>query len=757
MIEMRCDSCKMLLKGGIYDPYEDALKKFTTDSGYKAHYVGNKVSVRSCGEQSIGRLRNWVDHQPRCSFAEAILEGVKLAWGPSWDSYERDMWRSNNDLGPMIFVQARGCIKEQVAPWLGLEELGCPRLLVALDSKPPMHIAMPGTSHESSDGSGRYLVAEIELNPEIHNTSRYSCENLIRSPITTYFDCSLAKRWIQKTGTVVGSEDPVRDRIFWQEPGFRLIDVVEDRLVLKTSPCQYLALSYVWGAAAASSLRLSRSNVSALGELGSLRRCEPSEAKTIQDAMAFTKSMGNRYLWVDSLRIIQDDLQEQQRLIHGMDQVYERALATIIAAAGDDANSGLAGISPRKTLPYEKHFEPGLALTRPSLTEQIQKSRWNTRGWTYQEQCLSHRCIYFTPDEVFFVSQNHHWREGYRWEEPKWEKEGGPRLRTGPPAWGGYFDPYPSPYQPVVGDNPGFGYPKYVFMSKEYCTKELTFPEDVLNAFQGITNRLCQSDEEWTEYCQNMPLCYFPLALLWYPRPGCAKRKTPPHVASNGSSSNTTHSKNQKLSSWSWASWEGLIEFVHSDYSGFNHGLDPRVAEVAFQPSRARFEVVDQSILNAIRTLRTSRHSSEPNSSLINVEETLANLQKGILQFQASYLPLRPAFTRLSHPNHRFLGFPLPNRSDSCQDAAGNFRFDEDTESEQGSTLSGLVALVQGADFIVMVMGVQKLEDSTYRRVGIGSVCPKKARGRRNKTWNQTIREDWLSGYGFEKTEIRLR
>ncbi|KAH7048472.1 heterokaryon incompatibility, partial [Macrophomina phaseolina] len=127
-------------------------------------------------------------------------------------------------------------------------------------------------------------------------------------------------------------------------------------------------------------------------------------------AMQLVRDIGLRFLWIDALCIIQDDEDEKKRLIHGMDRVYEGATLTVFAAAGLDAAEGLPGIRAPDERIHEAstsvryaHNSLELALACPTLVEQVRKSRWDTRAWTYQEQRLSKRCLYFTMHEVFFV------------------------------------------------------------------------------------------------------------------------------------------------------------------------------------------------------------------------------------------------------------------------------------------------------------------------------------------------------------------
>jgi hypothetical protein len=63
---------------------------------------------------------------------------------------------------------------------------------------------------------------------------------------------------------------------------------------------------------------------------------------TIMDAIKLCKDIGHTYLWVDCLCIIQDEAEEELVQIKSMDIIYSKASLTIVAAAGDDANSGLS-------------------------------------------------------------------------------------------------------------------------------------------------------------------------------------------------------------------------------------------------------------------------------------------------------------------------------------------------------------------------------------------------------------------------------
>lgn len=83
----------------------------------------------------------------------------------------------------------------------------------------------------------------------------------------------------------------------------RLIDV-KDRIVVAhpPQPCEYIALSYVWGNKERKSFRL-----------GSRVETPP---QTIEDAMTCTRILGKRYPWVDAVCI--DQLDEEDKIQIGM-------------------------------------------------------------------------------------------------------------------------------------------------------------------------------------------------------------------------------------------------------------------------------------------------------------------------------------------------------------------------------------------------------------------------------------------------------
>jgi hypothetical protein len=123
----------------------------------------------------------------------------------------------------------------------------------------------------------------------------------------------------------------------------RLIDV-EKMIIVRGLPdwTEYVALSYVWGEDRMKRARppgwemprTLRVNVRT-DKYGVETIMLPGELLcTIRDAIEVTRSIGYRYLWVDSLCIIQDDKQEKDFQISMMDEIYNNATLTIAAGSG---------------------------------------------------------------------------------------------------------------------------------------------------------------------------------------------------------------------------------------------------------------------------------------------------------------------------------------------------------------------------------------------------------------------------------------
>ncbi|KUJ12376.1 HET-domain-containing protein [Mollisia scopiformis] len=98
---------------------------------------------------------------------------------------------------------------------------------------------------------------------------------------------------------------------------------------------EYLCLSHCWGVnntalkTMKASLQAMKSNIP-----------WKSLPKTFRDAIVITRKLGFRYLWIDSLCIIQDSVRDWELQSSRMGDIYNGAFATIFALYGNDSDSG---------------------------------------------------------------------------------------------------------------------------------------------------------------------------------------------------------------------------------------------------------------------------------------------------------------------------------------------------------------------------------------------------------------------------------
>lgn len=160
------------------------------------------------------------------------------------------------------------------------------------------------------------------------------------SSVRTFGDRSkMLKRALDNCFTnPAGHDCCVPDKETFQPlPGikFRLIDTLRKCIVEGKAEETYAALSYVWGDTRQILLNDSTHRQLLMDgalDVGGLR---PSQ--TILEAMALCQMIGQRYLWVDSLCIRQDNERDKRIQILRMRQVYRRAALTMVAACGTNA------------------------------------------------------------------------------------------------------------------------------------------------------------------------------------------------------------------------------------------------------------------------------------------------------------------------------------------------------------------------------------------------------------------------------------
>ena len=320
--------------------------------------------------------------------------------------------------------------------------------------------------------------------------------------------------------------------------GFRLVDVEKQKLVSDFPSgselgrdIKFVALSYVWGKPAISRTdALLGSNNHQLTAPGGLEKL--SLPKAIQDAITVCQRLHQRFLWIDRLCIQQDDNgPEKQTQIDAMGKIYSSAEFTIIHASGVSMEDPIAGVTTNRKIFQFRAVVCGLELISgyPDITVLLQGSRWNERGWTYQEAILSRRKLFFTPFELWLECSDSH--DAYKREEQCSTRRLGNRLSRAKIE-----------FMTQYGIN-GFAkdttkFHDFVRHLESYTKRSLTYQSDILNAFLGILTTLYDGGSS----IYGLPEADFDQAMLWH---GDTKRRLTVVV--------------NNFPSWSWASVAGVV------------------------------------------------------------------------------------------------------------------------------------------------------------------------------------------------------
>lgn len=353
-------------------------------------------------------------------------------------------------------------------------------------------------------------------------------------------------------------------------PFFRLIDCeTRDIVDGQSKTDHFVALSYVWGPSSGQTGTVNHSHVG-----------KGHAQRVVEDAICVTLALGYRYLWVDRHCITNEHQEIRQAQLLSMDAVYENAEVTIVAAAGQNSAFGLPGVSiARAGQPCAKIQGHAVVAVPGEPCENIKRSAWWTRGWTFQEGVLSRRRLFFTEHEVSYECPCMVARESI--ELP---------LRIHRVA----ATQFPMFEHARVFTTRSLGWSRgdrlYIWSRiKEYTERHLTHDYDILNAILGVMQTFARRDPPVYHLC-GIPLVRqsfagdnatlleaFASGLCWELKCGTRREGFP---------------------SWSWVGWKGVVlgalgdAAVSQDVFGIEVSMVPPEAPSQIV-SWAEFEAMD--------------------------------------------------------------------------------------------------------------------------------------------------------------------
>jgi hypothetical protein len=235
------------------------------------------------------------------------------------------------------------------------------------------------------------------------------------------------------------------------------------------------------------------------------------------------RTLDERYLWVDSLCVVQDaSAEDMEGTLRAMAGIYASAEFTIVAAGGSDADHGLRGIGgpSQSRLPDNRIDDTNLGFGSyyPWL------SIWASRGWTFQESAFARRLLVFDT-MVSWLCGRCGWHEENADRFVNRERCPTNRPRAvAPMGINSMIIPYPS-------------LQRWGMLVDRYSPRNLTYEDDFLRAFAGATNVIGPTFPGG--FIHGLPRFFLDICLLWKPRDYLSRRSEGP--------------------SWSWIGWKGAV------------------------------------------------------------------------------------------------------------------------------------------------------------------------------------------------------
>jgi hypothetical protein len=128
---------------------------------------------------------------------------------------------------------------------------------------------------------------------------------------------------------------------------------------------------------------------------------------TFRDAVVVTRALGHRFLWIDSLCVVQGRDGDFRTEAKRMEDVYSGAYCVIAAScAADHLDGFLKERKPRDCvgiIPDARTQSPMyICQNIDDFQKHVLEGDLNKRGWVLQEHALARRTIFFTAHQTYF-------------------------------------------------------------------------------------------------------------------------------------------------------------------------------------------------------------------------------------------------------------------------------------------------------------------------------------------------------------------
>lgn len=126
---------------------------------------------------------------------------------------------------------------------------------------------------------------------------------------------------------------------------------------------------------------------------------------TFQDAVTVTRNLNHRYLWIDSICIVQGPEGDFNEEAKHMEATFCQAYCVLAASCAEGQQYGfMKPRDQRRCLKIRQSFRPSIYACDfiDNFQQHALDSHLNKRGWVLQERALARRTIFFTDKQTYW-------------------------------------------------------------------------------------------------------------------------------------------------------------------------------------------------------------------------------------------------------------------------------------------------------------------------------------------------------------------
>lgn len=285
-----------------------------------------------------------------------------------------------------------------------------------------------------------------------------------------------------------------------------------------------------------------------------------SLSRNFRNAIVVSRILGIRYIWIDSLCIIQDSAEDWLRESAKMGDIYKYSLITIAATNAEDS---AAGFLRERTSEVRCHL--GVERNRKIPVYIRPRIEWycfadivgplTQRAWVLQERLLTARTLHFGGQQIMWQCKTKILAEGFRDTDPVLEGQtpGMDNDFPGPETTNSKHDSpkviqgEALPISKAIYQEVDDIYEKWYRVVGEYARLSLTKHTDRLPAIAGIARQVQLRTDD--TYLAGLWKSNIPRGLYWWygGHPSLPARPSVPQAPS-----------------WSWAALSPAIDSPHS-------------------------------------------------------------------------------------------------------------------------------------------------------------------------------------------------